>query len=355
MLHIILVILKIAGTLLAAVLLLLMLALLLLLFVPLRYEIAVRHTTDETFIRGRITWLLHLLRVKGSLESPGTFRISAKIFWLELFSRPTKPKSSRHRGRKKRPKTVKEEKNVLKSSSGIQDSKQADTSTPFMPTEEKIFFDGEAAREEDKAVSSSREEDRTNRMMISAVPMKERTEECEDGGEKRNRFLCILQRLVHLIQKFFERLYSIIPSVKAILSKLWNHLRDLVHTILDFKERADHYLEIWREKETRAFLQSCRGHIFYLLCHIRPRKVKGFLKYGFADPSVTGKITGILYMLRPLAFAKLELEPVFDTETLLLESDLYMKGHIRAAHLVRIGLKLLFDKNLKHLRQRLRE
>lgn len=70
MLHIILVILKAVGILLAAVLLLLLLALLLLLFVPLRYEVAFRHTEEDTFVRGKVSWLLHLVTARIFYEKP---------------------------------------------------------------------------------------------------------------------------------------------------------------------------------------------------------------------------------------------------------------------------------------------
>ena len=78
MLHIILVILKAVGILLAAVLLLLLLALLLLLFVPLRYEVAFRHTEEDTFVRGKVSWLLHLVTARIFYEKPdGNRRLSA--------------------------------------------------------------------------------------------------------------------------------------------------------------------------------------------------------------------------------------------------------------------------------------
>ena len=79
------------------------------------------------------------------------------------------------------------------------------------------------------------------------------------------------------------------------------------------------------------------------------------MKYGFTDTALTGQLTGLFYVLRPLAFSKLALEPVFETDEILLAGDLVIRGHIRLVHLVRVGLKLLFDKNLKHFRQRLKE
>lgn len=45
--------------------------LLLLLFVPLRYEVAFRHTEEDTFVRGKVSWLLHLVTARIFYEKPG--------------------------------------------------------------------------------------------------------------------------------------------------------------------------------------------------------------------------------------------------------------------------------------------
>ena len=93
MLHIILVILKAVGILLAAVLLLLLLALLLLLFVPLRYEVAFRHTEEDTFVRGKVSWLLHLVTARIFYEKPDGKGLAVKIGGFQLI-----PKKGREIG-----------------------------------------------------------------------------------------------------------------------------------------------------------------------------------------------------------------------------------------------------------------
>ena len=90
MLHIILVILKAVGILLAAVLLLLLLALLLLLFVPLRYEVAFRHTEEDTFVRGKVSWLLHLVTARIFYEKPDGKGLAVKIGGFQLIPKKRK-------------------------------------------------------------------------------------------------------------------------------------------------------------------------------------------------------------------------------------------------------------------------
>ena len=93
MLHIILLILKAVGILLAAVLLLLLLCILLLLFVPLRYEIAFRHTETETAIQGKVSWLLHLIRAKLFYEKPEGKGLLVKIGSFQLIPKKEETKA----------------------------------------------------------------------------------------------------------------------------------------------------------------------------------------------------------------------------------------------------------------------
>ena len=157
------------------------------------------------------------------------------------------------------------------------------------------------------------------------------------------------------IPEFFKKLRAVILAIGQLLKKQLDRIKALFHSLAELKAKIDHYIEIWQEEETQNLIRSVKGYLFYLLHHIRPRKGKGYLKYCLPDPAITGQLTGFLYVLRPLAFSKLALEPVFETEEIVLEGDLVIKGHVRLVHLAYVGLKLLFDKNLKHLRQRLKE
>ena len=103
MLHIILLILKAVGILLAAVLLLLLLCILLLLFVPLRYEIAFRHTETETAVQGKVSWLLHLIRAKLFYEKPEEKGLLVKIGSFQLIPKKEKKKKKQKPVKKAKP------------------------------------------------------------------------------------------------------------------------------------------------------------------------------------------------------------------------------------------------------------
>ena len=171
---------------------------------------------------------------------------------------------------------------------------------------------------------------------------------------KKSRLSALAEKL-RGIPDFFRKLRAVFLAVGQQLKRQAEKLRRLFHSLSEWKAKLSHYIEIWQEEETQTLIRSLKEDLFYLLHHIRPRRGRGYLKYGFPDPALTGQLTGLFYVLRPLAFSELALEPVFETEEILLEGDLVVRGHIRLVHLVRIGLKLLFDKNLKHFRQRLKE
>ena len=108
MLHIILVILKIVGILLAAILFLILAALLLVLFVPIRYSGSVSWQEKEKSGNGRITWLFHLISLKLSYEFGSRPSITLKILGKTLFPKASsgtasvkKPSASRKQASQK--------------------------------------------------------------------------------------------------------------------------------------------------------------------------------------------------------------------------------------------------------------
>ena len=354
MLHIILLILKAVGILLAAVLLLLLLCILLLLFVPLRYEIAFRHTETETAVQGKVSWLLHLIRAKLFYEKPEEKGLLVKIGSFQLI--PKKEKKQKP-VKKAKPAPEPVEKSVQKSVQPVQKPVQP-VQQPEKAVEkpEKVQKQTEPVRQEnlqEKPVQPALEAEVKEKLQEESIP--ELQSHSEPAQIPKKSRLSALAEKLRGIPDFFRKLWAVFLAVGQQLKRQAEKLRRLFHSLSELKAKLSHYIEIWQEEETQTLIRSLKGYLFYLLHHIRPRRGRGYLKYGFPDPALTGQLTGLFYVLRPLAFSELALEPVFETDEILLEGDLVIRGHIRLVHLVRVGLKLLFDKNLKHFRQRLKE
>ena len=69
--------------------------------------------------------------------------------------------------------------------------------------------------------------------------------------------------------------------------------------------------------------------------------------FGFEDPSVTGQILAVAGMTCPIHKNRIELRPVFDKK--IFETDVKLRGRIRLVVILKEGLELYFDKNVKYM------
>ncbi len=342
MLHIILVILKIAGIFLAVVVGLLLLAVLLLLFVPLRYELSAGHSEKETYGRGRFTWFFHLISLRFSYERAGGKTLSLQIFGYRVFPRGEKKKPPGHM-----------EKNG---------KSEAESEETFGIEPEEIRSERTEKKQESfvsKKISEEIETLEREEPVLEEIPVLESqkqksTVEEEMEEEEKSRKTSILERLMAFFWKIRDLFVSVFQGMKRLAVNLKQAFRRLFQKFRSLYSQFQFYLEIWQEEETRVFRAELLSHMGYLIRHFKPRKANGFLRYGTDDPALTGQITGVLYLFRPLDFSELEILPDFEAESVFVEGDLSLKGHIRAFHAARIAWKLLFDKNLKHMRQRIK-
>ena len=113
------------------------------------------------------------------------------------------------------------------------------------------------------------------------------------------------------------------------------------------------YLGFFGSDLSREVYQILKGHLRYLLFHIRPRRIKGRLHYGFSDPAYTGEFTGMLYLFLPAGYSGLQLCP--DFENRVCEGELTFSGHIRVFHITKTAVKIFFDKKLKLYWKRLKQ
>lgn len=313
MLHIILAILKIIGITLAAVLLLLLLLFLLLMFVPLRYELHGRRYPKVLEGRVRISWLLHAISLKAEFKEGSLMAVLGICgFKKQIFPPIEKlPKKIR---KKKRQKTKPQEE--------LEDSGQADPVLELpVPAQE-----GSIEIEEGKSGPALEEQ---------TEDFDEPKEEMEMEPEGSSGFI---RKIIRKIRGFWYKLYQ-------SLQKAIRMFRELFQKGGMAKEKFKSFIKLLKSDLTRVLFGRYKGFLLYLLKHIKPRKIKGSLRFGFGDPSFTGQAAGLLYLLLPANFAGVDILP--DFHHTVLEGELSVKGHIRACHLARIGWKVFRDKELR--------
>lgn len=119
------------------------------------------------------------------------------------------------------------------------------------------------------------------------------------------------------------------PGILAKIKEKLYQLRDMIKTILKYKEAFD----------------AVKQYLFRLIKHMRPRKLSGYVTYGFEDPSLTGKSLALISVFYPVLPKKLEITPVFDEQ--VLECDIRIKGRFFLIILLVYGLKIYFNDKVK--------
>lgn len=290
---IVLLILKIIGILLLVLIGLILLVLVLVVFCPVTYRINAAYET-EIDAKVKVGWLFYLITVTFSYQKEKQ-KCILRIFGIPImdFLKP-RPKKN------KQPKEAKKAKKSVKPDPKPEPPKAAKRAEKKpKPTEETL------------------------------------EQEIQEEQEEK--------------LKFTERIKKLYEQLKQTILTLIQKVKDIYQKGLDLKKKADAWITVLGREQTKNGIDKAKGHIISLLLHILPRKWKAYVKLGFDDPAVTGKIMGYYWMFIGLWGEHLICVPDFEHK--VLEATLTAKGHIRGIKFIYIAWKVLFDKDLKYLRK----
>ena len=106
------------------------------------------------------------------------------------------------------------------------------------------------------------------------------------------------------------------------------------------KAKDIHYL--LTEEENKKTLLLMLEKTKNLLLHILPKRIVGFFKFGFDDPSTTGQVLEAVAIFYPLYRDDFKIVPMFYDE--IIEVDISFKGRLRVFYALYIGLILWLNK-----------
>lgn len=112
----------------------------------------------------------------------------------------------------------------------------------------------------------------------------------------------------------------------------------------EIKKKYKRFKKFWNLECTTKAKAYIKKYIFGALKHLLPRKIKGYVRYGFEDPSTTGMVTGYLSLM-PFMYQKgFYPQPDFDNK--IIEADVKAKGHFFIGYFIRIAFKPCIWKTL---------
>lgn len=319
MLHVLLILLKIIGIILALVLCLIFL----ILAVPIRYSFQMEKKEEETF-QGRIkvTWFWALLYVKVSyIESVFDYRLRIAGYQIlgnqESFLKRKEEKQNKKQEKQKK----KEEKQKCK------DEKQKENNN------QKEELTAQALPESVEQSVSDQDIIKTNQIeSLENQKIKDYEKgDLKSSSEKKSSEEKPVEKKADKKKKFFTK-------TKKTLHSAGKKVSSLGETIGSFKK-------LYAEYHGEELLRLAKKSIIRILKHILPRRLNGNLRFGFNDPATTGIVTGAAAIFYPKYQKHFQLEPDFQESC--FEADCEGRGRIHPGFFLILVIQLLFNPDVR--------
>ena len=88
----------------------------------------------------------------------------------------------------------------------------------------------------------------------------------------------------HVWGRWQRKIQGALQKIRDRIGNTCRYIRETLRSLRKSKEKMEDYLGFFGSDLSREVYQILKGHLRYLLFHIRPRRIKGRLHYGFSDP-----------------------------------------------------------------------
>lgn len=326
MVHIILLILKIAGIVLLSLLGILILLVLMVLFVPVRYNISADYHSRLT-ANIKISWLLNVLRLKASYANDLSVKAYAMFFKIFDNNSDKEKKQKNKEGDKY-----------------IDDMYGADSSQETAGQY--------AAGRQNETSGAGNSQDTAVQVEALEADIKQHIESRSNyqhnEDDKHNR-QSVSQP--HKKKDLIGRLKAALNSVKDKLISIKSKFKKLLKAIADKKRSAwqkiDDLKVIINDEENKELVRLIKKELKELIREITPVKYDINVRYGCEEPYMTGRILGVIAVIYGITGVQFNITPEFEQK--VLEGDIYMKGRVRIYRLLLIALRVYKNNRFRKL------
>ena len=307
MLHVLLLILKITGIVIACILGLVIIVVAAVLFVPVRYK-ADADYHGKFKAHAKLSWL-GILRVLVSYDEE--LAIKAKALFITIYSNnQKKEKTSKHRTSKKK-KTKHSEENIF--------SVNDDEAKKLTENEEKPQIKMAEAvsdtKEDTQAVKNNVED-----IKESAESLKETVSEDESKTTQNKNFF----------DKVKDKCFVIYTKIKEIINLVKDTVKKVSGAADKLKGKVKKAKEFVTDEDNKALF-----HFF----------VEQLKRLGFEDPATMGKVLAYISIFYGMSGVDLSLEPVFGEN--IKEGSIFLKGNICIFSVLVIALRVYRNEQFK--------
>lgn len=290
---------KVIGAVLLILLLLLLLLLVSILLVPVHYKGKLYKEQETLFVKAQASWLFHMVFAQIEYDNKGLhwnvrlLGISIKALGKLL----NRLKEGRKTGRKQTKPQMQ---------TAEHDSKQEETAAKSVA--QALETPSTFTEQEERSVQEE------------TVRRKPKKNWLAKGKDIFLKIIALPGKISDAVRKTALTLQKMCDKMKALHSFLKSDMfRDALSVILT----------------------ECKE----ILLHVKPRRIKGYIRFGFEDPSLTGQVLGIVSLCYPRYHKTLQIYPYFDRQ--IFEGDCIIKGRVCMGRLAMIGLRLYRNQKIK--------
>lgn len=323
MLHVLLLILKITGIVIACILGLVILIVAAVLFVPVRYK-ADADYHGKFKAHAKMSWL-GILRVLVSYDEE--LAIKAKALFITIYSNDdNKEKSSKHKKSEKKKLKQPEEKNIF----SVNDEEAKKLTENEEKPQIKMAEAVSDTKEDTQAVKNNVED-----IKESAESLKETVSEDESGDTQKKSFF----------DKVKDKCFVIYTKIKEIIKLIKDTVKKVSGAADRLKEKVSKAKEFVTDEDNKALFHFLLEQLKALVKVIRPNKYRINARLGFEDPATMGKVLAYISIFYGMSGVDLSLEPVFGEN--IKEGSIFLKGNIRIFSVLVIALRVYRNEQFK--------
>lgn len=117
------------------------------------------------------------------------------------------------------------------------------------------------------------------------------------------------------------------------------------------KEQLLEIYEFLKKPSVRKTIQKIFSRLKKTIKKVLPRKLNANIHFGFGDPAITGQVLAIASMFYAWYCGCINLEPDFESEEIVIDGNIDMKGKIRFIYflsfIIKTAINIWFDKEIK--------
>lgn len=172
---------------------------------------------------------------------------------------------------------------------------------------------------------------------------REERETDREGSEEERAG--IWQKITGICQGIYQKIVGLYHKITKILAKVGSTVEGIGNKILGLLEKKDKILEFLSDEVHQTAFGKARDEVIFLLRRLKPGTIRADIRYGFDDPSLTGKVLAGVSMCYPFLGDAVVIRPDFGKK--IFDGHLEIAGRLRASYFLKLLWKLIWSKEVR--------